>query len=759
MQIRDNSVVAQSEGLQEGRQFSIKMDARAFDILSASLYSDRLLAPIRELIANAYDASKENMLVTLPTALMPIFSVRDYGPGLSHEDALVLYTTYFESTKNNDNNSIGGFGLGSKSPFAYVDQFTVDSVFKEPDGKHVLRNYVCFRDKGVPQISKVFEAETQEKTGLKVSFAVKKEDVYTFEKKYRELIRFFPFTPAGPKMAPVTQIKLWDDIFHCPETFNGGYTNTGRYHTPNLWARMGIISYPLNVTQVNSITNKHFDVGVLFPKNDVIIDFPIGSLSLSPSRETLSYDKGTLTAIFDKLSAYREFCLKTIKDTIKATPAKTFKEKIALHNKLSASVPNYYHLDRSLEPAGSEELLNLGSNKGASLRDGETDFKVTHRYNLTHRDNGTDIRYISTWPHPKKPTNPNDPVPSLNVTELDRPTIMAKFLSAHLGTTVSSIKVEPKWNRPRLYPRVGAPPEVTEISLTDGADSFAILGIRDPKLKSIKARADLATANLPTNGYRDHKMLFVTPDPAKVYDFLAERLFLGNPSKDRRLHQCWLDDVVLPTTGTTGSTKPAACFEWNKQGWQDVHVEIKEYPGEEYFFTLSENREIAFINYAGMHALLAIRKGGRFFAFPKSRYDTLRRQALAAKWIDLKDLQFGPLDLQLLSDTVHFNEKNVSRTYVIELVEKLSKMGTTIPKEWKDLLAHVQTSGVSRGLTWGGTADVLKLFGLTLPPPKVIIDEAGLKKILGPMGQRWLPLFLMSRTSWNDAMIEDVFKG
>jgi len=146
MQIRDNSVVAQSEGLQEGRQFSIKMDARAFDILSASLYSDRLLAPIRELIANAYDASKENMLVTLPTALMPIFSVRDYGPGLSHEDALVLYTTYFESTKNNDNNSIGGFGLGSKSPFAYVDQFTVDSVFKEPDGKHVLRNYVCFRD-------------------------------------------------------------------------------------------------------------------------------------------------------------------------------------------------------------------------------------------------------------------------------------------------------------------------------------------------------------------------------------------------------------------------------------------------------------------------------------------------------------------------------------------------------------------------------------------------------------------------------------
>ena len=46
---------------------------------------------------------------------------------MEHEDCMVLYTTYFRSTRNNSNDSVGCLGLGSKAPFAYTDSFTVEA--------------------------------------------------------------------------------------------------------------------------------------------------------------------------------------------------------------------------------------------------------------------------------------------------------------------------------------------------------------------------------------------------------------------------------------------------------------------------------------------------------------------------------------------------------------------------------------------------------------------------------------------------------
>ena len=114
----------------EQSEFKMNFNAQVADILSSTLYKFRDLAVIRELISNALDshvAAKvtEPIKVTLPTKEFPTFIVEDFGVGMSKEFLLDLYSTYFFSSKRETNDEVGGFGLGSKSPFAVSSSFNV----------------------------------------------------------------------------------------------------------------------------------------------------------------------------------------------------------------------------------------------------------------------------------------------------------------------------------------------------------------------------------------------------------------------------------------------------------------------------------------------------------------------------------------------------------------------------------------------------------------------------------------------------------
>ena len=126
-----------------GTAFTICANAKMFKILSSGLYSNKEKAIIREVSCNAYDANVDAgngdvpIEVHLPGVLEPYFSIKDSGPGLTPEQMKNIYTQYGNSTKTDRNNAIGCLGLGSKSPFSYIDSFTVISVTRKP--KYVRR--------------------------------------------------------------------------------------------------------------------------------------------------------------------------------------------------------------------------------------------------------------------------------------------------------------------------------------------------------------------------------------------------------------------------------------------------------------------------------------------------------------------------------------------------------------------------------------------------------------------------------------------
>jgi HSP90 family molecular chaperone len=87
-------------GIKSSVKFSVANNAHVMNLLSSSLYSDKIAAPIRELSANAVDAhymagnQRRPFEIHLPTYAEPSFTIRDYGTGMPREHLETLYTTY-----------------------------------------------------------------------------------------------------------------------------------------------------------------------------------------------------------------------------------------------------------------------------------------------------------------------------------------------------------------------------------------------------------------------------------------------------------------------------------------------------------------------------------------------------------------------------------------------------------------------------------------------------------------------------------------
>ena len=107
--------------------------AHILTMLRDTLYSDRVLAVLREYAANAWDVHREvgkgdvPIQVTLPTLEAPTLEIRDFGTGLSREDMMGRFLLAGASTKRGSNVAVGTLGIGRLSGFAYGDSFVVES--------------------------------------------------------------------------------------------------------------------------------------------------------------------------------------------------------------------------------------------------------------------------------------------------------------------------------------------------------------------------------------------------------------------------------------------------------------------------------------------------------------------------------------------------------------------------------------------------------------------------------------------------------
>jgi hypothetical protein len=250
--------------------------------------------------------------VHLPTYTSPVFYVRDQGPGLSHDDVLSLYTTYFRSTKDQDNTQIGGFGLGSKSPFAVADQFTVTSWH---EGEK--RTYVCYRQDGLPRVNHVSTEGCGTDTGIEVRVPLTSTSgsFSDWIGQAGKLFRWWPTVPSCNVDLSPWRFSTDTKVFESERQVDGGPAWTVREESPHATVVMGNVPYRLDF---NSLPDLPPPVMKVLSSVWLAIRVPMGSVSISPSREALSYDPATIKYLTRCLADL----LRDLKQVVEADVAK-----------------------------------------------------------------------------------------------------------------------------------------------------------------------------------------------------------------------------------------------------------------------------------------------------------------------------------------------------------------------------------------------------------------------------------------------------
>ncbi len=290
----EKTQTVKSSGIKDSVSFGIKADgfAHIFNVLRNQLYSDKILAVIREYSCNAVDANVEAgksatpISVSLPNRLCSTFKVRDFGNGLTDADIHDIYAFYGESTKRKSNAMIGQLGLGSKSAFAYGDNFVINSFVNG-----VKNTYNAFIDDSqVGQIAKLGSEATTETNGVEIVISVKDCDYEVFRTKAEGLFKHFRVQP----IVKGATVDLTKSECVLSGSFWGIYAS--QFTSNFALAVMGNIAYPIDFYSLKSTDN---NLTKLLSAN-LVIEFEIGELDISASREKLQYTDRAIKAIIAK---------------------------------------------------------------------------------------------------------------------------------------------------------------------------------------------------------------------------------------------------------------------------------------------------------------------------------------------------------------------------------------------------------------------------------------------------------------------------
>lgn len=294
-------------------KYKVANNSTMQQILSNFLYSDKIKSVIRELSTNAFEShlvagQTKPFKVNLPTSLSPQFSIRDFGTGLSKEQLEEMYCVYGASTKRDSNEMTGCFGIGSKSPFAYTDIFTVISYYNGT--KYVVSN--TKNTYGQFCYDVLAEVETDEENGLEIIFEVNNNDIPIFKEKAEQVYKYF-------NLKPDCNISLKFETNTKKELEHGEWTILGYksyYYSARSVVIMGQVAY--------DIDPQHFKGNdkCLLDNCSVEIRVNIGEVSVAPSRENLQYDKHTLDKLSQVLNDCHTYVKKIVEEKIKNCTSK-----------------------------------------------------------------------------------------------------------------------------------------------------------------------------------------------------------------------------------------------------------------------------------------------------------------------------------------------------------------------------------------------------------------------------------------------------
>lgn len=268
--------------------------------LLTDLYSSPDLAVLREYSSNALDshieAGQEKPIdITLPSAMNSVFVVQDYGIGMSADTIRTIYSSYGASTKRNNFNQVGAFGLGCKAALTLTQSFTLNSV---RDGMRTIA-LVSREEDGVGTVNVLSEVPTSDPNGVKVTIPI--PSYSSFNSHARNF--FASWKPGTVLVDGEEPPSLWSgDI----EQLDCGHTwiKSNSSMRNGLYVVMGGIQYSVSISSILGVMSGNDKSPVsssiykminnIISNYTLISEVPIGSIDLTPSREDVRFSDRTV---------------------------------------------------------------------------------------------------------------------------------------------------------------------------------------------------------------------------------------------------------------------------------------------------------------------------------------------------------------------------------------------------------------------------------------------------------------------------------
>ena len=282
----------------------VGIDSRNVDflatLLTSNLYSNPLHSFLRETIANAWDSHVEANNIDTPVILLIEetgkedgnyynnyttqqlyrLSIRDFGTGLSPERFNLIYKNIGSSTKRDSNDYIGCLGIGRFSALACKDQVNITSFY---NGKRY--NYLMYKNGGKINIDQMSVTEGDFKNGLEVSIENYKTKNLILEEAILQL-QFFKKLYVEYKGPDSIFSKVIDEFNNrkCYEYNNFAFMMTS--HLAGNYIKMGSVLYKVDYSKVAHLCTACSCINV-----------PMGSIDITPNRETIQYTDKTIETI------------------------------------------------------------------------------------------------------------------------------------------------------------------------------------------------------------------------------------------------------------------------------------------------------------------------------------------------------------------------------------------------------------------------------------------------------------------------------
>ncbi len=376
------AVVLDGDETLEAQSFGIANIAKAIHAITTTLYKNPAWSVLAEISANAYDAhiaagtQDKPFVVVLPNYLQPTFSVRDFGTSMSHEfmmDTKRGYCGLFYSSKSDDNEQNGSFGIGRLTVLALGDTYTA-ICYK--DGKK--RIYTVVKENCVPNITFCGEFDTDEPDGFEVSVDVDTEHIYAFKDSAEKIFQYYTVKPII-KGQEITIPEL---------TYTVKGPDWGITLGEEPIAVMGVYAYPIEAKYFTGLSD--FENSLI--ASGLVLNFNLGELSVNLSRNGLFYDKRTKQAIINKLAAIKVNLAQQVQSDFDAKCTSAI-DAYKLYFQYFSSEGELYKLGKYLG-----EKFQI-THKGKAITDwkmciakDDTETKIRN-YSIRHRRGGTSVTF------------------------------------------------------------------------------------------------------------------------------------------------------------------------------------------------------------------------------------------------------------------------------------------------------------------------------------------------------------------------------